>query len=239
MPLDQLKNYGDTIDFTPDWETGFLGDTLTTISKMNGTTGYPVGWNIYIHSAWQLLYFSCYQATIRTINQSIVPPVVFSEEYGNLKNAEYTDSILDWKNWGYVTWNNGTTDQVTTVTNAKHGAAIHFNRKELIVNSSKKTSSQVSAEGKGELSKNAKIKGFTADIINSDTTISTYNKDWFIGDVVTVQSANIMKDTVISLDVQITEVEETYDQGEYSIAVTFGEGKLNFIQNIKNAINRK
>lgn len=234
-----IKELGDTIDYVPDWESGFLGDAVIDIAKMNGTTSYPIGWNIYIHSAWQLLYMSCYQATIRTVNQSIVPPVVFSEEFGNLQNAEFIDSIIDFKNWGYVTWNNGSTDQISTVTNAKYGTAKYFNRKEIILDSSKKTSSGALNEGKSELVKNSRIQGFKADVINTENTISTYNIDWFLGDVVTIQSATIIKNQLLSLDVQITEVEETYENGEYSLSLTFGDGKLNFIQNIKNAINRK
>lgn len=233
-----IKEYGELIDFTVDWETGLLGDCITEIAKMNDL-GYPVGWNVYIHSAWQLFYMSTYEATIRTINQATNPPVVFSEEFGNLKNATYTDSIKDWKNWAYMVWDNGTTEQVTTVANSKFGTAKWFNRKEISVDSSKKVSIQVSSEGRKELNKRPRIESFEAEVITNDNTMSTYNIDWFLGDVVTIQSKELKKNTLLSIDAQITEIEETYDTGEYSLNVTFGPGRLSLIQHIKNEFKRR
>jgi hypothetical protein len=69
--------------------------------------------------------------------------------------------------------------------------------------------------------------------------MTTYKKDWDLGDIVTVQSAEIMPNTLISLNAQITEVEEIYDAGEYSINATFNQRKLSLIQLIKNSIEQK
>ena len=232
-----IKEYGDLMDFTVNWETGPLGDLMTTLSKVNGTTGDPLGWNVYIHSAWQLFYMDVYQSTNRTINQSTNPPVIFSEDFGNLKNATYSEAINDWKNWGYVIWDNNDVETVTSVANSKYGTAKWFNRREIILDSSKKASTQVSAQGRAELRKRPRIQSFEAEVINNLDTMSVYNVDWFLGDIVTVQS-NILKNTLISLDVQITEIEETYDNGEYSMGVTFGDGRLTLIQKIKNTITK-
>lgn len=234
-----IKEYGDLIDFKVDWETGYLGDMLVEIAKMNEDTSYPIGWNVYIHSGWALFYMSCYVATNRTVNQATNPPVIFSEEFGNLKNATYNHSIKEWRNAAYMSYNNGTTDLNFLVNKYKDGTPSSFNRKEIVLDSSKKTQQEVINAGKAELNKRPKIKSFSAEIINNPNTISTYNVDWFLGDVVTVQSAALLKDQLISVDAQITEIEETYDQGEYSLNVTFGEGQLNFIQMIKNKIKEK
>jgi hypothetical protein len=48
-----------------------------------------------------------------------------------------------------------------------------------------------------------------------------------------------LKNSLISIDVQITQIEETYADGEYSISATFGEGRLSFVQLIKQAIEQK
>lgn len=234
-----IKEYGDLIDFKVDWETGYLGDMLVEIAKMNEDTSYPIGWNVYIHSGWALFYMSCYVATNRTVNQATNPPVIFSEEFGNLKNATYNHSIKEWRNAAYMSYNNGTADLNFLVNKYKDGTPSSFNRKEIVLDSSKKTQQEVINAGKAELNKRPKIKSFSAEIINNPNTISTYNVDWFLGDVVTVQSAALLKDQLISVDAQITEIEETYDQGEYSLNVTFGEGQLNFIQMIKNKIKEK
>jgi len=69
--------------------------------------------------------------------------------------------------------------------------------------------------------------------------MSTYKEDWDLGDIVTVQSNNVLKNNLITIDSQITEIEETYDSGEYTISATFGEGKLSFVQLIKQSIDQK
>jgi hypothetical protein len=69
--------------------------------------------------------------------------------------------------------------------------------------------------------------------------MSTYNEDWILGDIITVQSKQVLKDNLISLNAQITQIEETYDSGEYTINATFGESKLTLIQLIKQSIEQK
>ena len=239
LATSSIKEFGDLIDYKVDWDTGYIGDMLVDIAKMNEDTSYPIGWNIYIHSAWQLFYMNTYLATNRTVNQIINPPVIFSEEFGNLKNATYNHSIKEWRNAAYMNYNNGTADLNFLVNKYKDGTPSSFNRKEIVLDSSKKTQQEVINEGKGELNKRPKIKSFSAEIINTANTMSTYLIDWFLGDIVTIQSAALIPNQLISVDAQITETEETYDQGEYSLNVIFGEGQLNFIQMIKNKIKEK
>lgn len=235
-----LKLYGDTIDFTVDWNVGHMGEAITSIAKMHGvTTTVPLGWNIYITEDFSAFEMDVYEGRQKHINQTILPPVVFSEEFGNIKNATYQYSIKEWRNVNYITWNDGTTDKQNTVANTSNGATVSFNRKELIYNSSKQTSSEVVNEGRSELNKRPHIESFEAEIINTDRTMTTYNEDWVVGDIVTVQSKEILKDNLISIDAQITEIEETYDSGEYTINATFGEGKLSLIQLIKQSIEQK
>ena len=69
--------------------------------------------------------------------------------------------------------------------------------------------------------------------------MTTYKKDWVIGDIVTIQSRELFKGLQISMNAMITGIEEIYDEGEYTINATFGEEKLTFLQLIKNAINQK
>lgn len=236
-----FKQFGEIIDFTTTWETGLLGDAIIEISKMfEDTPGkYPVGWNVYVKSTMDGFVFDAYQATNRSIRQAVNPPVIFSEEYNNIKDATYTKSIKDWVNVGYVRWNDGTTDQTTAVSSKKQSSNIGFNRKEIILDSDKATSSQAANDGKAELNKLPIVETFTAEIVNNPNTMSTYNQDWFLGDIVTIQSKEILKNTLISLDAQIIEIEEIYDSGEYSINASFGIGKLSFVKFIKNEIRRR
>jgi hypothetical protein len=235
-----IKIFGDTIDFTVDWNTGYMGDTITSIAKMYGVTiTEPLGWNVYITDDYSAFEMDTYLGRQKHIHQTQLPPVVFSEEFGNIKNATYQYSIKEWRNVSYMTWNDGTSDKNTPVGNISRGATISFNRKEIIISSSKKTSTEVVNEGRSELNKRPHVESFQAEILNNDRTMTTYNEDWVVGDIVTVQSKEILKDTLVSIDAQITQIEETYDSGEYSINATFGEGKLSLIQLIKNAIEQR
>jgi hypothetical protein len=235
-----IKVFGETIDFTVDWDTGHMGDAITTIAKIYGiTTTVPLGWNISITENYDAFEMDVFYGTHKHIHQTTVPPVVFSEEFGNMKNATYQYSIKEWRNVAYMTWNDGNADQNSPVGNTNKGETISFNRKEIILNSSKKTSNEVISEGRSELNKRPHVDSFTAEIVNNENTMSTYKEDWNLGDIVTVQSNEVLKGSLITIDVQITEIEETYDAGEYTINATFGEGKLSFIQLIKNSIEHK
>lgn len=236
-----FKQFGEIIDFTTTWETGLLGDAITEISKMfEDIPGkFPIGWNVYMKPTMDGFVFDTYLYTNRTIHQTVNPPVVFSEAFNNIKDATYTKSIKDWVNVGYVTWNDGTNDQTTAVASKKNANNIGFLRKETVLDSDKTTSSQATNEGRAELNRRPIVESFTAEIINNPNTLSTYGVDWFLGDVVTVQSKEILENALISLDSQIIEIEEIFDSGEYSINATFGIGRLSFVKFIKNEIRRR
>jgi hypothetical protein len=235
------KNYGDIIDYSVDWGTGFLGDAIVDIANMfEGVAGkYPIGWNVYIKDTLNGFQLDTYTPTNRTIRQTDRPPVVFSEHFNNIKDAVYTESNRDFNNIAYVNWNDGTTDQNSAVSSVKNGSNLSFNRKEIIIDSSKEKVNEVVNEGRAELNKRPKVKSFTAEILNNPNTMSAYETDWFLGDIVTVQSKEIIKNYLISVDTQIIEIEEIYDSGEYSINAIFGESKLSLIKKIKQAINQK
>jgi hypothetical protein len=230
-----IKTYGDTIDFTVDWNTGNMGDAIVSIAKMQAT-GTPVGWNIYINSGYTQLVFDTYKATDRSINQTTLPPVVFSEDFGNIKNATWNNSMKDWRNVAYMGYTDtANAEQHLAVGNSKFGATVGFNRKEIIISSSKKTTPEVGAEGNSELNKRLIVESFTAEIINNPNTLSTYGVNWFLGDIVTIQS----KQLDVTVSAQVTAIQETYDSGEYTLEATFNEGQPSLIQLIKNEIRRK
>ena len=242
LEVTPIKSYGDRIDFTVDWKTGYLGDALVTISKMFGEeANYPIGWNVAIKEDFSGFLFDCNYGTHKHIEQTALPPVVFSEEFGNIKTASYEYSIKEWRNFAFMIWKaeGQEAEQMLTINDLKHGQTISFNRKEIILDSSKKLSNEVTLEGRSELNKRPHIETFTAEIINNENTMTTYNKDWVVGDIVTIQSKEIFKGLQISLNAMITGIEEIYDDGEYTINATFGEERLTFLQLIKNAINQK
>jgi len=236
-----VRSFGETIDFTVDWKTGYLGDAIVDVSKMYGiTTTAPLGWNVYITDDFSAFEMDVWYGRHKHINQTVLAPVVFSEEFGNIKDASYEYSIKEWRNVSYMIWEDAEKVlQESPVGNTDHGATISFNRKEIVIDSSKETINEVISEGRSELNKRPHVQSFQAEIINNTNTLSTYKDDWNLGDIVTIQSRAILKNQLISIDAQITAIEETYADGEYSINATFGEGRLSIFQLIKQSIEQK
>lgn len=235
LAIAPLKDYGRSIDYIrSEWNTSYLGDALVEIAKMNDVADqYPIGWNIFI-DPFDRIIFDTYQAIDRSINQDLLPPVIFSDVFANIQNISFVDSIKEWKNALYAVYKEEEAINFIELDQAaKYGEASGFNRKELIIQSNQTTSEAVTSEGIAELNKRPKIESFTAEIIDNPNTLTTYKKDWDLGDVVTIQSRQIG----ISVDVQITHIEEIYANSAYSLNVTFGEGKLTIIQLIKNDLN--
>jgi hypothetical protein len=142
------QNYGDLIDYTIDWDTGYLGDTIISLAKI---TTVPLGWNIYITEDFTAFEMAVYKTSEKHINQTILPPVVFSEEFGNIKNATYEYSIKDWRNFAYMIWEDtAETLRQTPVGNVEKGATVSFNRKEIIIDSSKQSLAEVDTEVRSE-----------------------------------------------------------------------------------------
>ena len=76
------------------------------------------------------------------MNQELIPPVVFSEKFGNIKNVSYTYSTKEWRNVAYIGWNDGAADQTSGVVNYRFGDVKGFNRREIVLDSSKKTTAE-------------------------------------------------------------------------------------------------
>ena len=235
------RAFGEIIDYKVDWNTGLMGDAITSVAKMYGvSTTVPLGWNIYITENYDAFEFDVYYGKHKHIHQNTLPPVVFSEEFGNIKNATYEYSIKDWRNVAYMTWNDGTADKETPLLEIHQKVQqFHSTGKKSSSVHPKRFKMRLSVRGSSELNKRPHVESFTAEIINNDNTMSTYKEDWDLGDIVTVQSNNVLKNFLITIDSQITEIEETYDSGEYTISATFGEGKLSFVQLIKQSIDQK
>jgi hypothetical protein len=235
-----IKQFGDTISFSVDWETGQLGDTVTAIAKMYGVAAnYPLGWNIYIVDDFSAIEFDVWHGNHRTINQTTNPPVVFSEEFGNLKDANYMFSVRNWKNYGYIEWHDANDNRgIVEVKRENHGQTIGFNRREMVYNSDKRTRDEATSQGQFEVNKRPHVESFTAEIVNNPRTMSTFEKDWFLGDIVTIQSKEILKGKTLSIDTQVTEIEEIYDSGLYSINASFGQPKLTIFEMIRNDLHK-
>ena len=173
--------------------------------------------------------FSVYQGRNLTIDQSAEPPCVFSQEYDNITEQEYTNSVENLKTTAYVGGEekSGVQRQIAAVGGEYSG----LNRAEVFVNATDIVHSYKDKESGGtELQQYAETLGF-ASTINTHGNLK-YREDYDVGDRVTC----INKRWGIKINVRITEVTETYQAGKEDIDVTFGESLPALIDKLRQAM---
>lgn len=91
--VDQAR--GDAIE----WESRYkdLAEEMTKISELSG-----LGWNIGVDYEAKGFVFNVTQGRDLTAGQSLLPPAIFSPEFGTLKQMSYVESDLDFKNVAVV-----------------------------------------------------------------------------------------------------------------------------------------
>lgn len=196
-----------------------LLSALTTLSKTSN-----IGFKVYldpVHKSWQ---FESYMGSNKSVSQSILSPIIFSDEYGNLSGESYTFDKTKYKNHALVLGEGeGYARAKCYVDMPKYDSEP---RRYMIIDAkdirkengmSDSTYQQLLYNrGLDKLAENAVVENFDADAITGLQW--EYLKDWDLGDIVTIQS----KAWGISVDKRITEVEEIYENGIIKIIPTFG-----------------
>lgn len=168
--------------------------------------------------------FEIWKGVDRSANQTDRPQVIFSTDYGNLEQIEYSKDNYSYKNVCYVgQFNDGVaTDVYTTGDDTLTG----LDRRETWLEASdvdknSLTFAQYQAamtqRGKDELWNN-KCKSSTFDSSVNPNGNYVYLKDYDLGDIVTVRRP----EWGIEKDERITEINEVYENGIFKIVPTFG-----------------
>lgn len=204
------------------------------------------------------ILFEVYKGVDRTVNQSLIAPCIFSRDFENILEQEYTDSLNNFRNVTLVAGaGEGSARKRTTV-----GFASGLDRFELFTDardiSDKKTISiptnQVDENGNtiyedteiemtdSEYIPLLKQRGSEklaecTDIKTFDSKINTrgnniYKVDYDLGDIVTIQD----KRWGLTIDTRITEIEEVYEGGKVEINPTFGNNVPTLIDKIKRMV---
>lgn len=122
VALNENLNRGTNVS----WQSRFknLAEELTEISLFSG-----IGWNIEIDNENKNFNLKIIEGRDLTVNQSVLPPAIFSPEYNTLSQLSYTESELNYKNYAYVAGQGeGVDRRVLTV-----GESSGFDRFELFV----------------------------------------------------------------------------------------------------------
>lgn len=181
------------------------------------------------------MLFDVYQGLDRTAGQTKNAPAIFSKEFENVLEQEYTDSLNNYRTVALVAGEGeGTARQFVTV-----GSGTGFDRYELFIDARDLQQEDMTNEeyeavlqnrGQSKLAEMREIQTFESKInINSNLT---YREDFDLGDVVTCTS----KKWGITIDTRITEVEEIYEESGFSVNITFGNNIPTLIDKIKQVV---
>ncbi|MFJ5625455.1 siphovirus ReqiPepy6 Gp37-like family protein [Peribacillus loiseleuriae] len=224
-----------------NWQSRYknLAEEMAEISLISG-----LGWNVVPDTALKKYAFQALEGRDLTVNQSTLPPAIFSPEFNTLGQLTYTESELNYRNYAIVAGQGeGVDRRILTV-----GNTTGFDRYELFVDAR-----DVSEETDGENPvprPNAEIE---ADLINRgqqklaeheqevylegqvlSKSRLKYEHDYDLGDIVTLQN----RDWGVTLDARITEVKEIYEPSKQKVELTFGNNRPTLIDKIKQELSQ-
>ncbi|MCZ8541956.1 siphovirus ReqiPepy6 Gp37-like family protein [Psychrobacillus psychrodurans] len=222
------------------WQSRYknLAEEMTEISLLSS-----LGWNIDIDYQQRKFVFRILKGRNLTINQSVLPPAIFSPEFNTLGQLSYTESELNYRNHAIVAGQGEGVERRTV----EVGSSTGFDRYELFVDAR-----DVAEETEGDNPQPRPAADIDTDLINrGEQKLSEYQQETFLegqslpqsklvygidydlGDIVTLQN----RDWGVTLDTPITEVKEIYEPGKTGINLTYGYNRPTLISKIKQELS--
>ncbi len=228
-----------------------LHDELKHISEDTG-----LGWYGYLSRTEKCIYFDSLKGTDRTINQVESPNtheflkdftheqlqaytheqlqgtikhsyIIFSEKKKNLLEGKTTDDNSNYKNVGYVAGKGENEDRLIAVL----GTATGFDRREVLIDLNNiDDPDELKTEGQKKLDTYKiiqSIEGKVYQIPNME-----WEKDFFLGDLVTLESDGIYEDK------RIIQAKEIYERNNKIVELGFGDKVPSLGEEIKRIITR-
>jgi hypothetical protein len=196
-----------------------LSDKLIEIGEYS-----QIGWDVTLdfeNSAW---IFNTFIGRSLTVDQDILPPVIFSTDFDNIKNQHFIQSLLNTANVGYA---GGQGDDANRLIQ-QIGSITGFERLETFLDCSQAADiTELTTQGTQKLNELKEIQTFEFQIIPDNSFI--YEQEYDLGDMVTAQS----KKWGITMDCQIVELKEIYETTGNSIEATFGTNIPNLLTILK------
>lgn len=219
------------------WQSRYkvLAEELKNIGLQSG-----LGWNIDIDYENKQYVFKALEGRDLSANQTDLPPVIFSPEFDSLKQMQYVESELEYKNFAIVAGQGeGVERRIVEVGEQSSG----FDRYELFVDArdiEEETDDdppqpipvhvieeRLRNRGNQKLAEHQQELFLEGQILTKSPFI--YEKDYDLGDIVTVQN----KDWGVTMDSRITEIKEIYETNGYRIEAIFGNDRPTFIDKVK------
>jgi len=210
------------------WQTRFdpLDQVMEKIAEW-----CDIGWLVKLDFQNKKWMFDVLPGRDLTAGQSILPPVIFSHDFDNIQSQQYVDSKLQYKNAGYAGGKGEDEDRLIQFV----GGGLGLNRREVFLDcSSADNATELIDLGKQKLSELKQIVTYNGMILNTNSFV--YEKDWDLGDRVTLQN----RSWNLAMDNRITEVKEIYEPASKIEAVLGDEIPTitNFVKRLKNDVKR-
>ena len=215
-----------------------------------------MGWKGILDRNNKCIVFDCYEGTDRTINQiedgntyeeleaythqeleqythsklegnRKVPYIIFSEQKKNLQEGKVTDDDTNYKNVGYIAGKGENEDRLIIV----EGTATGFDRREVYIDLSNiEDPDELKTEGQKKLDTYKKIKSVEGKVYQIPNM--EYEKDYFLGDIVTVESDGVYEDK------RIIQAKEVYERNNITVELGFGDKVPGLAEQIKKMTQR-
>lgn len=177
-----------------------------------------------------VMTFEVYAGTDHSVQQSALPMVIFSDEFGNLMAPKYTKTSVDYKNRAYVAGTGEGDERTVVIVDLSEGEEVrelYVDAKDIQLEDGMTDDEYLALlyqRGLDKLAECEKVENFEAD--GGDVENFAYMTDWDLGDIITVQDTRLG----IIMHERVTEIEEVYEKGTATYTPTFGSAlpeKLN------------
>lgn len=205
-----------------------------------------LGYDILVNERSKIYGFYLYKGNdLTSSNTDGNTPCIFSRDFDNISSQEYEESDENYKNYVYIA---GEVDEDTSIsytTEVDAEDATGYDLEEVYCDASDIARTYEDEDGDEQTIPLAtyiellKTRGSTeldtyVEVLNFDSVINTasnmtYKEDFWVGDKIT----NIDKQWGIKVDIRITEIMETYQNGKEEIEVTFGDSFPTLLEKIR------
>jgi hypothetical protein len=208
------------------WQSRYknLAEELEKISLSTG-----LGWQIYLDFDLKKWVFDVVIGRDLTVHQDIHPPVIFSPEFENIKTQSYIDSLMNYANKAIVAGQGEGVEREIAIVGTD---ATDLNLYVIFVDARDvEHAVDLPNRGASKLAEHGRIQTFQSEVLTKGPF--QYEKDWDLGDVVTVQN----KAWSLTMNSRITEVAEIYEPGGFRLEVTFGNQLPTLSQKLRTVLD--
>ncbi len=198
-------------------------DLYTYLCKLSACSN--LGFRVRADYKNKVMYFEVYEGKDHSENQRGNKRVIFSEVYKNINKATFTINEQNYKTHAIV-FGEGEGTARTMMVATIDPTATGWERREVIVDArdisrdgltTAQYQSALIQRGNEKLAEYGIVECLEA--VTLPNVNFTYKEDYDLGDIVTVNK----KAWGIRMDKRITEVQEIYENGGFSIVPTFGD----------------